>query len=119
MTKLNDTVLGDFADSTDLWDTIEKQVKHWREACCDEEGKDLLAFLQGTQLDRFLSMPPNSAFGVHKGRPMAYKTVFDHTDDAVTMEDLVGKLSIALARKTQQLKEIHALSRPHQRRNDE
>jgi hypothetical protein len=44
---------------------------------------------------------------------MAYKTVFDHTDDAVTMEDLVANLSIALARKTQQLKEIHALSRPH------
>ncbi len=103
---LNDTVVGDFADSTDLWNTIERTVKGWREACCDEEGKDLLAFLQGKQLDRFLSMP------LHK-KQMAYKTIFDHTDDAVTMEDLVGKLSIALARKTQQLKEIHALSRPY------
>lgn len=114
---LNDTVLGDFANSTDLWNTIEEQVKGWRESCCDEEGKDLLAFLQGTQLDRFLSMPPNSAhqrLGVHK-KPIAFKTVFDHTDDAVTMEDLVANLSIALARKTQRLKQIHALSRPYQK----
>lgn len=118
---LNDTVVGDFANSTDLWDTIENTLKGWREACCDEEGKDLLAFLQGKQLDRFLSMPPNRTHGRYGGsevsyggmKPMAYKTVFDHIDDAVTMEDLVGKMSIALARKTQQLKEIHALSRPH------
>jgi len=118
---LNDYVFGDWDDSTDLWDTIEEQVKGWRESCCDEEGRDLLAFLQGKQLDRFLSMPPNSAYGSHKGKLlvppkiMAFKTVFDHTDDAVTMEDLVANLSIALARKTQRLKQIHALSRPYQK----
>jgi hypothetical protein len=53
MTDLPDTVhheafaLAGSMTGGELWDNIEAQVKEWRVACCDEEGKDLLAFLQG------------------------------------------------------------------------
>lgn len=103
---LNDTVVGDFADSTDLWDTIEKQVKGWREACCDEEGKDLLAFLQGKQLDRFLSLAQHT---VGDNGPMQTRTLNLHIRRAQTMDALVANLVWALARKTRQLEEIKAI----------
>ena len=103
---LNDTVLGDFANSTDLWNTIEEQVSHWREACCDEEGKDLLAFLKGKQLDRFMSLAQHTEGD--KG-PMQTRTLNRHIGRAQSMDTLVANLAYALARKTRQLEQIKVI----------
>jgi hypothetical protein len=107
MTDLPDTVVGSMTGD-ELWDSIEAQVKEWRVACCDEEGKDLLAFLQGKQVRRFLSVMYGQQWAFVQQKP-----IMDCLDDADTMEALVANLSNALAQKTEQLEKIHNLSRPH------
>lgn len=92
----------------DLWNTIEEQVSHWREACDDEEGRDLLAFLQGEQVARFLKIMAGQSWAFVQQKPIT-----DALDDIHTMEELVANLSNASAQKTERLEEIHRLSRPH------
>jgi|9_EtaG_2_1085328.scaffolds.fasta_scaffold07094_4 hypothetical protein len=93
---------------TDLWDTIEEQVSRWRESCDDEEGRDLLAFLQGEQVARFLSVMYEQQWAFVQQKP-----IMDCLDDIHTMEALVANLSNTSAQKTERLVEIHRLSRPH------
>ena len=105
MSNLPDTVVGSMTGG-ELWDTIEAQVKEWRVACCDEEGKDLLAFLQGKQLNRFLSL---AQYTVGDKGPMQMQTLKRHIGRAQTMDSLVANLAHALARKTRQLEEIKVI----------
>jgi hypothetical protein len=102
MTDLPDTVVGSMTGD-ELWNSIEAQVKEWRAACCDEEGKDLLAFLQGKQLDRFLSLAQHR---LGDNGPMRTVALNRHIGGAQTMDALVANLAHALARKTRQLEEI-------------
>jgi len=66
----------------------------------------LLAFLQGKQLERFLS---HAQYTVGDNGPMQTRTLNRHIGGAQNMDTLVANLAHALARKTRQLEEIKAI----------